>query len=100
MTIHQLPKPCFTLDPSPWDDDHGTPHYGTWAEADKALREKREELGPDPADLASIETTRVKQRGAACWIAECDAPRRARGHLRRDARRRGGRPGLRPLRVA
>ena len=74
MTIRQLKSPCFTLDPSPWDDDHGTPHYATWAEADEELRERREELGPDPLDLAAIETTRVKQLGSPCWVAECDAP--------------------------
>jgi hypothetical protein len=74
MTIRQMPKPCFTLDPSPWDDDHGTPHYPTWAEADEALRERRAELGPDPSDLASIETTRVTRLGSPCWVAECDAP--------------------------
>jgi hypothetical protein len=72
MTIHQLRKPCFTLDPSPWDDDHGTPHYRTRAEADEALRERREELSPDPLDLASIETTRVRQASSPCWVAECD----------------------------
>ena len=79
MTIRQLPKPCFILDPSPWGDDHGTPHYGTWAEADEALRERRGELGPDPLDLASIETARVRRLDAACWVAECDAPRGPEG---------------------
>jgi len=79
MTIRQLPKPCFTLDPSPWDDDHGTPHYGTWAEADEALRERRAELAPDPRDLAGIETARVTRLGSPCWVAECDAPRGMEG---------------------
>jgi hypothetical protein len=79
MTIRQLKSPCFTLDPSPWDDDQGTPHYGTQAEADEDLRERREELGPDPLDLASIETTRVKQADSPCWVAECDAPRGMEG---------------------
>jgi hypothetical protein len=74
MTIHHLRKPCFILDPSPRDEDAGTPHYSTWAEADEDLRERREELGPDPKDLASIEKTRVKQLGSPCWVAECDAP--------------------------
>ena len=79
MTIRQLLKPCFVLDPSPWDEDAGTPHYPTWAEAGDDLRERRAELGPDPADLASIETTRVKRLDASCWVAECDAPRGMEG---------------------
>ena len=29
MTIHQLPKPCFMLDPSPWDEEEGESHYDT-----------------------------------------------------------------------
>lgn len=79
MTIHQLPKPCFVLDPSPWERDEGNPHYVTWAEADEALRERREEIGPDPRDLAVIESCHVKQLDAPCWVAECDAPRGLEG---------------------
>jgi hypothetical protein len=74
MTIRQLPKPCFTLDPSPWDeDDYGTPHYKTWAEASEALTELREERGPSPEDLAELEPVKVKREDSPCWIAECDA---------------------------
>jgi len=72
MTIHQLPKPCFELDPSPWDDDYGEPHYATWHEADDALRELREERGPSPEDLAELEPVKVKALPGPCWVAKCD----------------------------
>jgi hypothetical protein len=73
MTIHQLSKPCFILDPSPRDDDAGEPHYATWHEADDALRELREERGPSPEDLAELEPVKVKALPGPCWVAECDA---------------------------
>ena len=72
MTIHQLKAPCWTLVPPP--DDERDPHYGTWHEADEALRELREELGPDPLDLTALESVRAKRLDTPCWVAECDAP--------------------------
>ena len=71
MTIHQLKRPCFILDPSPWDEDAGEPHYPTWHEADDALRELREERGPAPEDLAELEPVKVKALPGPCWVAEC-----------------------------
>ena len=43
MTIRQLKDPCWVLDPCPWDDDRGIPHYATRAEAETALEDEREE---------------------------------------------------------
>jgi hypothetical protein len=75
MTLRQLKTACFTLDPSPYgDDDYGIPHYATWAEASEALTDLRKERGPDPLDLAGIESVHVKQGGGPCWVAECDSP--------------------------
>ena len=71
MTIHQLKKPCFILDPSPWDDDERHPHYATWCEADEELRTLREERGPDPGDLAELEPVKVRALPEPCWVAEC-----------------------------
>ena len=74
MTIHQLPKPCFDLDPSPYDDEYGDPHYKTWAEGSEALAQLREERGPSPEDLAELEPVKVKALAGPCWVAECDSP--------------------------
>jgi hypothetical protein len=72
MTIHQLAKPCFVLDPSPYpDSDYGDPHYETWAEASEALAELRKDRGPDPLDLAELEPVKVKALPGPCWVAEC-----------------------------
>lgn len=73
MTIHQLRKPCFILDPSPWDEDERHPHYATWHEADEELRTLREERGPHPEDLAELEPVRVRALPEPCWAAECSA---------------------------
>ena len=74
MTIRQLKEPCWVLDPSPYDDEYGEPHYKTRAEADDALRELREERGPSPEDLAELEPVKVQALAGPCWVAECDAP--------------------------
>lgn len=71
MTIHQLREPCWELTPSPWDRDGFNPHYATWREADEALREVREERGPDPRDLADLEKVQAKANPAGCWVGEC-----------------------------
>jgi hypothetical protein len=72
MTIHQLPEPCFVLDPSPWDEDEGEPHYETRAEAEAALTGLYENTDPD--DRPELGKTQVRRLGAACWVADCDAP--------------------------
>jgi hypothetical protein len=72
MTIHQLAKPCFLLDPSPYDSDEYIPHSATWHEADEELRTLREERGPAPEDLAEIETVKVRREDGPCWVAECN----------------------------
>ena len=72
MTIRQLKEPCFELTPNPWGPDGGNPHYATWLEADEALRELRDERGPDPRDLADLEKTQAKANPAGCWVGECD----------------------------
>jgi hypothetical protein len=75
MTIRQLPKPCFTLDPSPWDDDEGEPHYDTHAEAEAALAELRDGTDPDdPDDRPLLAKSRPRRLDTRCWVAECDAP--------------------------
>lgn len=75
MTIHQLKKSCFVLDPSPWDDDEGEPHYDTHAEAEVALAELRGNTDPDdPDDRPLLAKSRPRQLNAPCWVAECDAP--------------------------
>lgn len=83
MTIRQLPKSCFTLDPSPWDDGEGIPHYDTAAEAEAALAEEREEIDGDDEiaakETAALAKVRVKRLGTPCWVAECDAPRGMEG---------------------
>ena len=72
MTIHQLKEPCWVLKPRPYEnDDYGDPHYRTWKDADEALRELREERGPDPLDLASLEPVKPVREDSACWVAEC-----------------------------
>ena len=77
MTIRQIKAPCWALRPQP--DAERDPHYGTRHEADEALRELREEHGPDPLDLAALESVRAKQLDTPCWVAECDAPRGMEG---------------------
>jgi hypothetical protein len=73
MTIHQLPEPCFVLDPNPWR--YSQPHYGTRAEAEAALAKEREETdSDDESELNRLAATRTRQLSAPCWIAECDAP--------------------------
>jgi len=80
VTIRQLPKPCFTLAPSPWDDDEGEPHYDTHAEAEAALAGLRDETDPDdPDDRPLLAKSRPRQLDAPCWVAECDAPRGMEG---------------------
>lgn len=75
MTIRQLRRPCFVLDPSPYaDDDYGVPHYDTQEKADAALAELREEREPDPEGLARLEGVQVTQEEWPCWVAECDFP--------------------------
>jgi len=74
MTIRQLPEPCFTLDPSPWDKDQGEPHYETLAEAEAALAEEREDTEGVDIELARLAKVSVKRLDAPCWVAECDAP--------------------------
>jgi len=71
MTIHQLPEPCWVLKPRPYENDEGDPHYKTWHDAGEALRELRDERGPDPADLASLEPVKPVREAGACWVAEC-----------------------------
>lgn len=71
MTIHQLKEPCWVLKPRPYEDDHGDSHYKTWHEADEALRELREERGPDPLDLAGLEPVKPVREAGACWEADC-----------------------------
>jgi len=51
MTIHQLRKPCFMLDPSPWDDDAGVPHYPTRYKARKELAGVRGEHDDDDTEV-------------------------------------------------
>lgn len=74
MTIRQLPVPCFAIEPNPWGEDGSTPHYPGRAEAEAALRERRDELTPDPDELAKIADCRTVHLNALCWVAECDAP--------------------------
>lgn len=75
MTLHQLRRPCFTLDPSPYgDDDYGVPHYATHPEALQALADLREERKGDPEDLARLKDVQVKQGDGPCWVAVCDSP--------------------------
>lgn len=72
MTTRQLKPPCFELVPVPWGRDGLNPHYATWREADEALRELRDERGPDPRDLADLEKVQAKANPAGCWVGECD----------------------------
>jgi hypothetical protein len=75
MTIRQLPEPCFVLDPSPWGEDEGTPHYGTHAKAEAALTELYENTDPDDPDVRPLlGKSRPCWLDAPCWVAECDAP--------------------------
>lgn len=78
MTIHQLKQPCWALDPSPWDDGQGIPHYDTHAEAEAALAGEREEIDGDDEiarkERAQPAAVQIKRLDAACWVAECDAP--------------------------
>jgi hypothetical protein len=71
VTIRQLREPCWVLDPSPYEDDPAEAHYKTWHDADEALRELRDERGPDPADLAALEPVRPARGDGGCWVAEC-----------------------------
>lgn len=70
MTIHQLKDRCWHLRPRP--DDERDPHYDSWKDADEALRELREEAGPDPLDLAAIESVHAMQLDGPCWVVQCD----------------------------
>ena len=82
MTIRQLGKPCFELEPNPYDFDEdglGSPHYATRDEAGKALAELREDRAPDPELLAELAAVHVRELGMPCWVAECDAPRGMEG---------------------
>lgn len=72
MTIHQLAKPCFVLDPDPYDDDEMHPHSATWGEASEDLRTLREERGPHPEDLAELGPVKVKALPEPCWVAACN----------------------------
>jgi len=75
MTIRQLKSSCFTLDPSPWNDEEGESHYGTHAEAEAALAELYDETDPDdPDDRPLLGKSRPRRLDAPCWVAECDAP--------------------------
>jgi hypothetical protein len=75
MTIRQLEKPCFLLDPSPYgDDDYGIPHYAAQAEAVKALADLYDEYKGDPEGTARLKGVRVAGEDGPCWVAECDAP--------------------------
>lgn len=74
MTIHQLSKPCFVLDPSPWGDDAGLPHFATRYKARKELAEVRAEHDDDGERLAALARVRTRRLPALCWIAECDGP--------------------------
>jgi len=78
MTIHQLPDPCFVLDPSPWR--YSAPHYKTTAKAEAALaRERAETDDDDGKELAKLAAARPKALDAPCWVATCDAPGKQEG---------------------
>jgi hypothetical protein len=75
MTVHQLRKRCFILDPSPWDDDAGVPHYATRYRARKDLAECLAECDDDDAEKRGrLAKVRAKHLPAPCWIAYCDGP--------------------------
>jgi hypothetical protein len=62
VTIHQLEKPCWILDPNLATE--GEPHYPDEASAISALREAKEE---NP-DLTII----TRPLGDRCWVVQCD----------------------------
>lgn len=64
MTIHQLAKPCWELQPP--TDPERMPHYGTEAEALTALAEDREN---DERPYAGTKPVLI---AAPCWLAQCD----------------------------
>jgi hypothetical protein len=68
--IRQLDHRCWHLDPPP--EDERDPHYDNRHDADDALRDLREERGPDPLDLAALESCHAKQLDAPCWVVQCD----------------------------
>jgi hypothetical protein len=70
MTIRQLKDRCWHLDPPP--EDERDPHYDNRHDADDALRDLREERGPDPLDLAALESCHAKQLDGPCWVVQCD----------------------------
>jgi len=81
MTIRRLDKPCFVLDPPPWDEDErGAEHYETRDAAEAVLAGERANAGPDDQEeQAQAAAARVRQLDAPCWVAECDAPEDASG---------------------
>ena len=72
MTIRQLKDPCWVLDPCPWDDDRGIPHYATRGEAETALEGEREEASGE-GRLANLAAVSPRELPGLCWVAECDA---------------------------
>jgi len=74
MTIRQLPEPCWTLRPHPWQDDTGDPHCATRAEALDCLAFFLEFREGDPEEVARLEGIQARQGDGQCWVAECDAP--------------------------